>query len=350
MNPQIFTAAAVLTLLALALVLVPMLRYRKEKGVGLSLIALVILLPLCVLTLYGFVSTYPWDNQELAEVSRTADSKQPPVSELITKLAERLEREPSVDGYVLLGRSYMQLQRYSDAVDAWHKAWELSEGKSPEVSLGYAEAQVFADRRSLQTSAADLLEEVILVMPDDPRALWYGGMSAAARDLDDLAVQRISKLLEKEIPDDLRMAAQQQLVLLGAEPPAAPVAPVASGGGAGDSFAVNATISIAPELAERIPAGATLFLFARDASRPGPPVAVKRMSASGFPISTQLTDANAMIQGSSIANVEQLKLVARVSVSGNAIAGPGDMYGEVLPAATNEKELAVNIVIDNLVE
>ena len=350
-TPALYAAGAALTLLALAVIVVPMLRHRKSTGIGLSLVAIILVFPLAVGGLYISVSSYPWNDQSLA-IESSQQMDQPAVKEMITELAARLESEPEVEGYILLARSYTSLQRFPDAVDAWHKAWELTEGKSVDVSLGYAEALILADRRTLKTSAADLLEAAIAEVPDDPRALWYGALSAAALGHSNIAAERFSRLLQTDLPDEFRMVVQQQLAELGgtavsasdAASPSAAESVSEEGGG----IAVTATIKLDPAVAELAPPGATLFVFARDAKRPGPPIAAKRLNASQFPITVILTDADVMLKGNSLSKASQLKIAARISADGNPIAAPGDLYGEAIPVRSEGDAINVSVLINSV--
>ena len=69
---------------------------------------------------------------------------------------------------------------------------------------------------------------------------------------------------------------------------------------------------------------------------------------SGFPVLLSLTDDDAMMPGTKLADVAQLKLVARISATGNAIAAPGDVFGELEPPAGAPEPLT--ILIDTAVE
>ncbi len=350
-TPALYAAGATLTLLALAVIVLPMLRHRKASGIGLSLVAIILVFPVAVGGLYISVSSYPWDDQSLA-IESSQQMDQPAVKEAITELSARLESEPDVEGYILLARSYTSLQRFPDAVDAWHKAWELTEGKSIDVSLGYAEALILADRRTLKTSAADLLEAAIEEVPDDPRVLWYGGLSAAALGHSNIAAERFSRLLQTDLPDEFRMVVQQQLAKLGGTPAsssnAAPPAIAKMLSEEGTGIAVTATIELDPAVAGLAPPGATLFVFARDATKPGPPIAAKRLSAAKFPITVILTDADVMLKGNSLSKASQLKIAARISADGNPIASPGDLYGEASPTAAKGNVINVSVLINSV--
>ena len=350
-TPAMYAAGAALTLLALGVIVVPMLRHRKSSGIGLSLVAIILAFPLAVGGLYISVSSYPWNEPALA-VESSQQMDQPAVKEMITELAARLETEPDVEGYMLLARSYTSLQRFPDAVDPWHKAWELTEGKSVDVSLGYAEALILADRRTLKTGAADLLEAAILEVPNDPRALWYGALSAAALGKNNIAEERFSRLLQTDLPDEFRMVVQQQLAELGGT--AVPGSDSANPGAAesvseeGSGITVTATIKLDPAVAALAPPGATLFVFAQDTKRPGPPIAAKRLNASEFPITVILTDADVMLQGNSLSKASQLKIAARISADGNPMAAPGDLYGEAIPVGATGDAINVAVLINSV--
>ena len=95
----------------------------------------------------------------------------------------------------------------------------------------------------------------------------------------------------------------------GAPPPGARGAtpPGATAASAGPP--VRGTIRVAPELADRVPRDAVLFLIAR-AQRPGPPVAVKRIPAPRFPLDFELGPDDRMI--AAVPFVGPLMLSARV--------------------------------------
>jgi len=346
MTPSMYAFGAVLTLIALAFIVVPLLRHRKHSAVGVALTTIVVLLPLCAALMYSNVSNYSW--KEDAIVSDVDSATEQPVNELIVELAQRLETKPELEGFILLGRSYMSLQRYPDAVDAWHRAWEMSKGESAEVSLNYAESLILADKRTLTTSAADLLDKVLVVIPDDPRALWYGGLSAASRQLNDVAIDRFMRLLKADLPENMRTVVQTQLAQLGVDPGALDQ-PVSGEEGIPVTGGISATVSVASEVAGLVRPGALLFVFARDGEKPGPPIAVKRMPLPQLPFTTTLTDADAMVQGASLGKADQLKLVARISLSGNPIAEPGDLYGEALVSGESG-DSPVSVVIDRITE
>ena len=84
-------------------------------------------------------------------------------------------------------------------------------------------------------------------------------------------------------------------------------------------------IEIAPELADRVPDGATLFLVARTGEA-GPPTAVVRVESPSFPYEFSLGPEHRMIKAMPF--VGPLQLTARLDTDGNAgTQTPGDLQG-----------------------
>jgi cytochrome c-type biogenesis protein CcmH len=345
MNMSMYVYGALLVIVALLLLIVPMLKHRSQASITLSLSALIVMLPVAVILIYLSVSTYNWEADNDPNAAQGPD-----VSAMVERLAARMDAEPDLEGLTMLSRSYSQLGQFSNAADTWHKAWVLTEGKDPQVALNYAEALILADQRTLRTGAADLLDDVLLAIPNDPRALWYGGLSSAARGDKEIAAQRWSRLLQSdELPEDARMAVQTQLAALSMKelPPGEQA--VSEGAAA---TVITANISITPELNEQVnrDGSARLFLIARDVDNPRPPVAVKRLRVADFPVSINISDNDVMVPGRKLADIVNLEIIARVSQTGGAFATPGDLYGDTAPQTDDAGSLSATITINKVVE
>src|SRR5579859_16589 len=115
---------------------------------------------------------------------------------------------------------------------------------------------------------------------------------------------------------------------------------------AGAAGTVSGTVTIAPELAAKIPAGAGLLIFARSGAGGGPPLAVHRDVAGNFPLSFSLSQADSMTGAPFQGNVY---LTARIKVSsGGPGSGPGDMESSLtdpVPVGTGGVELRIDSVV-----
>ena len=118
--------------------------------------------------------------------------------------------------------------------------------------------------------------------------------------------------------------------------------------GAGTPGAISGTIDLAPALRAKMPASATLFIFAKSQPGGGPPMAVLREPIDGstkFPIAFSLSQANVMMPGMTLAG--SVWVTARIDVDGVAGAGPGDMEG-VTPSAVEVGRNDVKVTIDTV--
>jgi cytochrome c-type biogenesis protein CcmH len=109
-----------------------------------------------------------------------------------------------------------------------------------------------------------------------------------------------------------------------------------------DAQPIEGTIVVAPELAERVPAGATLFVIVRRGSG-GPPTAVKRIEAPTFPLAFSIGPENRMIQ--TLPFEGPLQLTARLDTDGDAGTRlPGDLSGRLAgPVDPGAKALTLTL-------
>src|ERR1700674_3333619 len=166
--------AAALTVAGVIVVAVPLLRRGATAGAPgpapWAAIAATGLLVVGSRVLYVSWSTWPW---------RTVPPGDSPQS-MVARLARQLERDPqNLDGWLMLGRSYLALQQYPLALRAFERADRLSDGKNAEALTGEAEALTLNDDTELDGRAARLIERALVVAPESGKALFLGAMVAA---------------------------------------------------------------------------------------------------------------------------------------------------------------------------
>lgn len=344
---QFWIGAALLSAAALAFVMVPLWRQRQVTGgwSRLGSLAAALLVPATV-GLYLGIGT--WDGQ-----SAPGTAALPPMTELVESLDARLQEQPDDPaGWYLLGQSYMTLSRYADARRAFREGLTRDPSPGVDMKLAFAEAETLTDPQALLGEAGQVFEEALEVEPDNPTALWYGGLAAAAAQRPGVARQRWSRLLQLDPPQAMRDVLQEHLNALGgiSEPTQEPPLQLAQ-----TEPSVGLEIRLRIRFGEELGAsnsamspGAALFIFAR-APEGGPPVAVIRGTASAVPGEFSLSDANNMLPGRSLADFEALTIVARISASGEPTEQPGDVYGEALYTPADGIEF-VELVIDQIAQ
>jgi cytochrome c-type biogenesis protein CcmH len=312
----------VMVLVALAAVLVPLLRTGTPgaRRWPAALIAATAL-PVLAFVLYGTWSNWRWEG------ATEHDSSAPAIARMLASLEAKLAANPTdVNGWLLLGRSYFQLNRYFKAADAYQQAYTLTEGKNVEAIVGLGESLAFADERMLESRSAELFERAIELAPQHPKALWYSGLIAYQAQRFDVARQRWSALVALDPPAEVKQVLEARIAEIDA----------AIGGSApatqpstASSPTVKVRVAVAPELADRVPSGAPLFVMVRAAEGSGPPLAATRRASDQLPLVVELTDRDAMMGGSGLSTASQVTVVARVARSGDPRAQSGDLEGQV---------------------
>jgi len=267
----------------------------------------------------------------------------PAVEQMVEGLAERLHTTDGNDlqGWVMLGHSYVVMGRYGDALDAYSHAHALSGDSNPDVLAGYAEAITLADPSQFMDKALPLFEKALQLDPADPQALWYGGLGAFEKGDKKLAVQRWQSLLQQNPPAEYRQIIEKYIVEAGGKVSA--VSATASAAG------ISMHVSIAPALRARVQPGETLFVFALpQGGAGGPPLAARRFQAGELPLDVTLTDQDSPIPGRTLSGQTRITVIARISRSGTPEQQPGDLVGQADWSAASGKTLS--IVIDTEVK
>lgn len=337
---QFWIGAAALCAVALSFLLWPLWRQRKETGRwSLSgLIGAALTVPIA-LALYMNVRT--WQPEVLQKRSEDAA--------LVAQLAARMAQQPDdVDGWRLLGRSYLMIGEYVAAQSAFAEAWQRTPVPDNELKLSLAEAQVLGDPAALGGQAGELIEQVLREEPGNPKALWYGGQRALGIGDEAQARARLMRLLQLGPPEEIAQILRAQLTQLPVDSAgdASATASVASAPGS-EGPLIRMNVRLGEDVStENLGPQAALFIFASDPNG-GPPIAVVRQPANAVPGEFVLSDANTMLAGRSLAGFPELRLVARLSATGQPIEQSGDLYAEESYSAGEDD--ALELVIDKVV-
>jgi len=82
-------------------------------------------------------------------------------------------------------------------------------------------------------------------------------------------------------------------------------------------------------LQQLVKPGDSVFVYAKAASGPPMPLAVKRLVVSDLPAEVTLSDADAMMPQMKLSAFDLVVVGARISKTGNPVAQPGDLFVEV---------------------
>jgi len=209
------------------------------------------------------------------------------VDGMVQQLAARLQQDPdNLEGWQMLGRSLLAMQRHPEAVQAFAQAIRIA-GEQPDLLADYAEALAMASGGQLIGDPLELVDRVLAMQPMHEKGLWLAGIAAFQRG--DFAIaldywNRLGQVIAEDHPNrrllaDYMAQARNELSAGGAQ-----VAATGDGIPAAADAAIEVTVDLAPFLVGQLTAGDTLFVFARAAQGPRMPLAIVRQSASTFPV------------------------------------------------------------------
>jgi cytochrome c-type biogenesis protein CcmH len=301
----------------------PLYRVQRKLSIGSTIAALLIMLVGGGLyTLIG------------SPGAPSGPAASPSVDEMVAALEGRLQENPDdLAGWKMLGRSFMQMQNYPRAVSAFEQAMELEGGNDGNTISELAEAVLFQQGERVAGRSAQLFEQALSVSPNNPKALFYGGIAAIERGDKALAADRWESLLAQAPPPEIQEVLRTR------------IAEWRGTARADLTLAINITLG-SQAMAELEP-DTSVFIIARDPQQPSPPIAAARRQLAELPATVSLSDADAMIPGRLLSQFPRLEVVVRASLSGEPIAQPGDWFG----AATIETSVttSVDITIDGQV-
>jgi cytochrome c-type biogenesis protein CcmH len=112
---------------------------------------------------------------------------------------------------------------------------------------------------------------------------------------------------------------------------------------------VNIQVSLAPELLKQSSPEDTLFVYAQATSGPQMPLAIVRKQVKELPLTVSLDDSLAMTPAMKLSNFANVKLLARISKSGNAMKQTGDLIGIIEDVSLADKT-AHTLIINSVVK
>ena len=306
---------------------------------------------------------YQQGNPHLQSAGAAGAASSSSVDEAIAGLAARLAAKPDDPaGWKMLARSYMSVGDFSSAIEAYEKAVELESAQDPQTLVGLGEALMAQSNATLDGRITSLFENALALDPNNPQALFYGGITAFERNNRELAADRWERLLTLNPPEEIQGILRQRIAEWRGEaspsmpashppidgsaepaPAAQPQTEVAELPPMGEGAVVRASVALSPEAVAALPAEATVFIIARDPAQPMPPIAAARRMLSELPTLVELGDRESMVPGRDLSGFAEFELIARVSLSGQRMAQPGDWFGSVIvtPSANNDVELSI---------
>ncbi|WP_310448692.1 c-type cytochrome biogenesis protein CcmI [Sulfuritalea sp.] len=333
-------------------------------------IALAIVLPLLAGGLYALLGS-PAAVLPVAVQTQRASAD---MEQLAAKLAQKLEQNPdNPEGWAMLARSYKALGRWDDAERAFGRVGpELN--KNADLLAEVAELLV-QKNNGFNPRSRELIQQSLRLEPDNMLALFLGGGEALDGGRHAEAAALWERLLPQLEPgsEDARMVESSIAMARGRSggAPSRPakadvvagavmpqdevhkgVAKAATGAAPGKppasaaASAVSGRVELAAALKGKANPEDVVFIFARAVDGPRMPLAAKRVRAADLPLDFTLDDSQAVMPGANLSSAQQVRIEVRISKSGMATPGKGDLSGK--SAAVKPGAKGLRIVIDQI--
>lgn len=266
------------------------------------------------------------------------------LEQMVDKLAAKLKENPdNAEGWFMLARSYMSMQRYKEAVVALEKTNKLVPD-NPVIMLRYADALTMLNGGRISGKPFELIKRAIALKPNDPTGLWLLGMGYEEQGDYKKAISYWKLLLallkdEKPITEVKALIRRAQnkgglSIVESSEPVSIPSTKK-------EIASLKVNVSIDKNQLKNVSMDDTVFIFARALNGPPMPLAVVRKQVKDLPLSVSLDDSMAMMPTMKLSSFKKVQVVARISKSGSAKAQSGDLQSEVSIAVAGQKERVI---------
>ena len=339
-----------------------------------SIVAVVLLIPLLSILLYMKLGnpafTTSLDSKKVAaeltrrpEVPKKADGT-PDIDAMVAGLQKKMEQNPdNAKGWFMLGRSYMVLKRYPDAVKSYQRALKLKPD-NVDIMLSLADSLAMAKGGNIEGRPVELINKALELEPDNLTALWLGGMAARQKGDNLEAIKRWQKVkakikdptekteVDSLIAETMKQLTPEQKKALGevAAGSATSVAQTQQNKGKSNGSAtqgIKVSVSLDDKFKQKVKPDDLVFIYAKAMSGPPMPLAAAKVQVKDLPVEITLNDAMAMMPSMKISAFPEVIVGARVSKSGRPIPQNGDLYTEKKSVKLGD---SAQLVINDIVE
>lgn len=303
---------------ALSGLLIALPLWRQQRYASSGLLAGV--LALACAGLYALLGT-----PAAVQAGSPAQSAAQDLASNAAQLRQALQADPSqTEGWILLARAEALLGNTTAAEAAWQQALAQAPDE-PALLVEAAQARADADpQRRIDDTGLAWLEQARRLDPQAQRALWLIGIAQRQRGQPAAAAQTWQQLLA--LLDGSTAGSVREQIDIARAQAGLPPLPADQSAPANDLAAqVKVSLSVDPALAARLPADTPVFVQVRDLAGSPMPVAALRLRLDQLPLTVHLDDGNSVMPGQPLSSHAQVRVSARIAVSGSASRSEGDI-------------------------
>ncbi len=317
-----------------------------------------IAIPLLALAIYSVIG--PAELPEIlageATVPTQAQASQnnkqiPDIATMVAKLEQHMKKDPeNAKGWLMLGRSYMYMQRFNDASKAYKKSLLLNKN-NPQTLTDYAEALGMAHQGDMEGEPTEYVLKALKLDPKLPKALWLAGTAKMQAHDYQGAIDYWQRLITNYEPGSKGALELQNRINLaakamrnsGKQPKLKKTTTKIE-----NKTTITVEVKLDPALASKTNPNETIFVYAKAVGGPPMPLAIVRKQVKNLPLKVILDDSMAMTPRARISSFKRVYVGARISKSGNATPSVGDLQGRSAILTTGGKESAKILIEQEL--
>jgi len=266
--------------------------------------------------------------------------KLPSIEEMLPRLESHLQNNPDdAQGWKLLGTTYMRLQRFDDAQTALSNAYAASPDDVV-VMLQLADVRAVLAKGAIPAESLELIDKALEQEPDNIQGNWLRGLASQQSGDSQGAIEHWQRILPL-IKDDAESHAQLEAMIVEAQQSPLVNNSATSDAGAASNLesedssqqtdvsnndSLSVEVTIGEELPNDLDPSTAVFVYAKAVAGPPMPLAVARIQLADLPATVSLDDSMAMVPAFKLSGFNEVIVGARISITGNPIAQPGDWY------------------------
>ena len=222
----------------------------------------------------------------------------------------------------MLGEVTRAIRDMDSSFLAFERAYKLDPNK-PIIVLSYAQSLLMKSDQQSMRLAASLLGKVLQSEPNNINGLLMAGYIAEQMGQKDKAFATWAIVARLLPANDPRMGFLNDKLGVVTGPISDPDASQGV-----EMAKVSVHISLDEAVKGKVPAGGTLFIYAKAAQGRPMPAAVIKLSEFKFPMTIELSDANAMLQDYKLSTLDKIIVWSRLSKDGDIGISAGELQGQ----------------------
>lgn len=271
----------------------------------------------------------------------------PSLEDAVALLEARLEENPEdLSKWFLLANSYSAMGQYAKAAKTFARIDKQVGENDPSYATikgAYAQALYQANGEKMNDAVMQAIEQALAIDKDEPNSLiligidkYQGGDFKKALGYWQLAMRKAGK---GQIEQFLNPAIASVQAKLGITPEAT---------GMDASVKITVQLDLSPELIQQVSQEQIIFVFARPHGG-RMPLAAERLKVKDLPITIVLDDTKSVMPTAKLSSAEVVDITARVSLSGQPAAQPGDLYATKEQVKVSSSDQPIKLIIDQIV-